>query len=483
MTTEALAELLREPFGPYRIADLLKDRKSLSSFRRPFTRLESVLFRQAGEIIGLDNIDDAKERDKAPVFFKGNIELADERWLTEDGKTWLRQDLLDRLGKAGKDFSRILQHPGYHVKVVVVGVLFGEPLDLETTGILKITSYDELSKKMNEFSVKTMHVHSYALSRVYFSKFRALRAIRQITDINQAVPIRERTPGWLIKEYIKLNKKHYGEKKEAANRTPRRVHRAEAYTVFGVHSQWLLTKIKKANLLNRSAWELFCKEIKTRRNQGITVSVEGDYDRLDKLWAEYEVPIPIDEGTPGTDEPGNSDIELEYMSDHGYKETYTHVAEKQRSPSLPPEPIPSISRAERRMTDVAVLAAIPQAFYRERPMFPADYIWCCPDTTCDYRIDFHNLVEENFIGMDEDDEIYLHSMRWNPSCDVRVTVLFHDMVESHYYGHLESIGVRLVASRPVEVDVFGRPVIEDQIYSGPRRMKPEDTDVCLSSSR
>ncbi|THH11117.1 hypothetical protein EW145_g862 [Phellinidium pouzarii] len=458
-----IADKLKDPFGPYRVADLLRDRRALGK-----------LAKSSGI---LDRIDDKEARDKAPVYFKGILEVSDPRWLSEDGESWLRQDLINCLGKAGTDFDRILHHQDYNVRVAVIGVLFGEPNGLETTGIPRIITHDEKSNEMNEFIINSINVHSYALSREYLSKFRALRIILDIVDKRREVPVQRRTPRWLVAEYIKLNSGRFEAQNEIANYIPRHVHRAEIYALFGRHSLWLLGKITKKKLVNKCTWERFYKEVEVRcaAVPSKKARERNDCDELERLWDDDDI-TPADDETLAVDERKREGSELEYVSDGGYEETYMHVAERQRGPILSFVTKRFRSQAGDKLTDTAVKGVIPKAFYHQQPIFPTDYVWYCSDQTCSYSINFHCLTDKNLYGINDSDKAYLRSMCWNPACDSRLIVLFHDMVELHYYRHLEKIGVRHVVCRPIGKDVFGQSVIEDQVLTGPRQFKSEDVD-------
>ena len=123
-----------------------------------------------------------------------------------------------------------------------------------------------------------------------------------------------------------------------------------------------------------------------------------------------------------------------------------------------------------------ILAVVPQAFHRQKPTFPADFIWHCPDSNCPHAIDFRYLRIEDLQGIRPNDREYLLSMEWNSS-DEEFIELFYDIVEMHFLKHLSELGVKHVVSRREGNDVHGQPIYSPVETKRPAQSKTDDLDV------
>ncbi|KAH8120312.1 hypothetical protein DFH11DRAFT_1539480 [Phellopilus nigrolimitatus] len=376
-------------------------------------------------------IENLELREQAPVYFKGILNVTEIKWLTERGEDWLRHDVLNRSGLAD-DLKYWINHKHIKVRVFVVGELLAHPGDLE------------MLQEIAFFPFKAGHRNGLSIST-----WSRINGISMRTRRNKIF-------------------------------TPRHVHRAEIYALFGRHSQWLLEKSSKKNLLNKGAWQRFCLEVEARLHRTMPPGQKEEldnWDELEKLWAIDEDNTAIDNEPRFLPLKAEADeSELEYFSDHGNRETYTCVKDGQTSRSITPDEKPPSSRVSRKYTDPAVLDEVPKAFYKQRPIFPTNFEWCCSEKACQYAIHFHRLSEANLEGVDRADREYLQSMCWSPTNDSRIIELFHDMVERHYYEHLEKSGIRHVTSRCVGEDILKQPVLQEIVLNEPRRLKSGDTN-------
>lgn len=144
------------------------------------------------------------------------------------------------------------------------------------------TSISDLNQK-NEFVINSMHVSVYDLSAEYIAKHSLLKAIRDVINRCQAFPVHDRTPAWLVKEYINMYKERYEEENATDTQIPRRVKRAEIYALFAHHSDFLSEMIKRFKLLNETAWMKFKNKVETYPADGGAEKWQ-DWDALEREW-------------------------------------------------------------------------------------------------------------------------------------------------------------------------------------------------------
>lgn len=149
-----------------------------------------------------------------------------------------------------------------------------------------------------------------------------------------------------------------------------------------------------------------------------------------------------------------------------------------RSPSLPIQ-----GKRETRspkLIDQTAFAAVPGPFYTERPTFPKGFVWRCPAKHCTHFIDFLKLSDDDLSCVSESDKHYLRSLDWKVHDEKgRFMELFYDIVEFHYYYHLQSIDIKVIAIGSERNDIFDQPVFEDRIVTEPRQLRSNDEVRCF----
>lgn len=346
--------------------------------------------------------------------------------------------------------------------------------------------------------MQTLHVQSYALSRKFLSKWAVFREIISLARRYDQTPLVERTPRWLVTKYLEANLEHFNANNPDRTQTPRHVHRAEVYTMFGRHSRWLQGKITKDKLLDKNAWKRFVHEVEIRWKDFNAAGPKRDphdCDQLDELWPEEDEILPEEQAVP----EDRMELDDDLYIDHDYENTVSLCCE---SPFVHSELTQTFLHAKyhrvgagqagldplleqpqdedernETLTDPAVLAAVPKLLHSRPPPFPTNSEWYCPIDSCSYTIVLREAYKKKFEWMDEDDKQFLRSQRWGPT-DGRAVELFYDIVEHHFYEHLEMAGIKHIARRYVGKDVQGRPCYEDVEIKGPRQVLPEYTGVC-----
>lgn len=128
-------------------------------------------------------------------------------------------------------------------------------------------------------------------------------------------------------------------------------------------------------------------------------------------------------------------------------------------------------------TNPDVFAAVKKMLLHQEPAFPTTSRWRCPE--CNHQVNLrHN---GHFYWMNEADKRLLFSKEWGPTNGEAVE-LFHDIVEHHFYEHLEMSGIKYMACRPTGTDIRGQQRYDLVQLSGPRQLKDEDIGVSVSKS-
>ena len=73
----------------------------------------------------LDVLEDAEQREKGDVLFRGTLRVESEDWLSEGGRDILIKELHRRRAYPRKDLANLLKN--YDVRVIVQGTLFANP--------------------------------------------------------------------------------------------------------------------------------------------------------------------------------------------------------------------------------------------------------------------------------------------------------------------------------------------------------------------
>ena len=72
------------------------------------------------------------QREKGPVYIEGILELVNPSWLSSEGQVLLLEAIGDRVERSSKSVEHILQRPDFNINVKLVGILFGEPVGLDS---------------------------------------------------------------------------------------------------------------------------------------------------------------------------------------------------------------------------------------------------------------------------------------------------------------------------------------------------------------
>lgn len=352
------------------------------------------------------------------------------------------------------------------------------------------------------YPVSSMDVHTYSRSRKYLAKYRALSMIETIVKVDSGLSVEHRTPKWLVDQYLRTNREHFERTRSSSSHTPRHIHRSEVYAVFGRHASWLSETIKKkrGNLLNEEAWTGFWDEVRSRRK-----GMESDEDELQDL-DELERNWGAPKGPDSTSPEGQMDVdpedtdELEYVSTHSsdipievsvvlpYCSLLELILASQgtKSRSISPEPdypllytglSKDIDRKKHVPGDPEVLSAIPKPFFCDQPILQRNMTWFCPDLACSYSLDFLHLPDEVLDELDYSSRSYLCSHNWKVSDDDFLE-LFYDIVEQHYFKHLEDSGIKVVGYGSEEFDIFNQPISQERRITKPRELRTDDHVRC-----
>lgn len=372
-------------------------------------------------------------------------------------------------------------------------------LDKKTAHIQCTNRDSSTSEKTWVYLVGSMDIHTYHHSRLYLSQYRALHAINLIKRHNDSLPTHEqtllegRTPAWLIDRYIRLVKLN-DERCHDNNPTyhGRHVHRSEAYQLFGRHARWLRILVKKQKLLNNNAWSTFCVEAEGRNRMRKEGKTE---EQIDEVYGPIpDPPDPEEEQEhflTDDDKDDAGDMDVDYANDYPvrtFSELYWTRAEisyysqnedYEKEAYSPGANSPLFSDDEENLAvkksraslDPLVGAEVPQEILW-RPTIPRSFVWFCPVKDCDYMINLHKLTDENLNEMQPDDKKWLRQKQWKLS-DERFTELFDDMVERHYFTHLDSRHIKLVGYKTDEVR-RGHKVKKEREVSRPGELKADD---------
>ncbi|KAI0073138.1 hypothetical protein K474DRAFT_1774959 [Panus rudis PR-1116 ss-1] len=209
--------LLSKPFGPYKDADILAPTfKSVP--RRPI-ELHNVLLSSNNVVVGLDTCE-MYQREYNPehsnVTIQGVLLLNNISDLSEEGRAMLQSDIRKRDGPRSKLTlesiygGRTSQRNGKSGFVIKICIEATKKL---TAGFL--TSNHAIPNGLNihtvdqhrYYEVVTMDRATYAKSQRYFSRYRTLRALRDVVayhtkQVDEPTPLKERTPQWFADWYL-----------------------------------------------------------------------------------------------------------------------------------------------------------------------------------------------------------------------------------------------------------------------------------------
>jgi len=100
-------------------------------------------------------------------------------------------------------------------------------------------------------------------------------------------------------------------------------------------------------------------------------------------------------------------------------------------------------------------------------------MWHCPAQGCRHVINLLKPTDLDMKSMYSEDRQWLLSLRWHMS-DQRFVVLFHDMVEAHFFYHMRESGIRMSGYGTGKVDVLGQPILQKRLVSEPGQLRSDD---------
>lgn len=175
--------------------------------------------------------------------------------------------------------------------------------------------------------MQSLHVQSYARSRIYLSKWRVFREINILAGQNEATSVQERSPRWLVKRYLEANLIDFeNNNKDHPTYTPRHVHRSEVFNLLARHCYWLTEKLSKQRpaVVDTAAWKKFVAYVNPRL-EGLRVPNQAnhinqlDCNDIDEFFSEEVELMPDEEQPADVDALLETDHEDDY--ELGFQET------------------------------------------------------------------------------------------------------------------------------------------------------------------
>ncbi|KAI0651874.1 hypothetical protein C8Q79DRAFT_1005127 [Trametes meyenii] len=401
------------------------------------------------------------------------------------------------------------------------------------------------------YTVKSLHIYTFQLSQLvrhlifaqvqtthqftqYLSRYRIMRTLQDLLQLDantnhwefNTTPVSKRTPTWFVDLYLKhmaqlgaarkyrpahdsdgdsdIEPRGGGALKRPREHTLRHVSRAEVYSLFAMHAEWIVTQVAQM-LRNKwlavDAWRSWTFDIRrTRRaaaqggvSWGMHPGVEVTLDNTD---SRDSPPLPAARAkrktkvaqrgspVPHTSRTSSATASTSYAGrDGSYRrglsvdDTMLRTYDPDFSPESTPPGTPSssssgaLSRAGSPVNpDIAAL--IPSSFFQP-PQVTATYRWVC--TECSYMIDLLHLTEEDLAvdEISEEERRKLRGQSWSVR-DSWVREAFGYMVDKHLQRHLlEDYGVKIgMQGKSVKVSLTHPPVTH--LHSGQLRVVKKD---------
>ncbi|TFK65997.1 hypothetical protein BDN72DRAFT_844913 [Pluteus cervinus] len=300
--------LLSEPFGPYEDGLILSQEYPLRG--NPLD-LHSFLLEIENQSTGFDETEflltppPNSRVHQHPVYMFGVLKIKSLGWLTECGQLWLERNLRERDQKInGVAQSRLTLRgiygnrpgEGSHISVwlkcekLFAANYMTATVDEGPTN-LQVTSKTKVNSGHNRvYNVKSMEISCESLSRKFLMRYRLVALISYITSQSSTTSVEDRTPDWLIQKYlstivgtdlkhriIHLDPKDDSDVDEdGQTRRPRHIRhvsRAEVYSVFAEHAEWILAQQlaphgARHHKINLIAWINFCETVRDARKRG-----------------------------------------------------------------------------------------------------------------------------------------------------------------------------------------------------------------------
>ncbi|KAI0724573.1 hypothetical protein C8T65DRAFT_6385 [Cerioporus squamosus] len=295
----AFTELLKEPFGPYWETEALSKAVKKTTVKNPVS-LRGLILESGGVFTGLSECEVSMPEynnhrfSQHPVRFMGTIEIRSLSWLTPEVAQHIETEVRERDVQARRSPSNPHPRPSnltlktlyapspgfrtgrYKVKVKIQAWACSTASYLLSKDVpdgLRISSRDR------NYTVVSMLINTYELSRLYLSRYRLLACLERLAELETsagtAISFKERTPDWYIDAYFKHYAYHSsgrqyrtihaesdsdiepgtnGRMKSGREHPLRHVSRAEMESWFAQHAVWL---IKAARASKHSRRPLF----------------------------------------------------------------------------------------------------------------------------------------------------------------------------------------------------------------------------------
>ncbi|KAI0361596.1 hypothetical protein OH77DRAFT_1390516 [Trametes cingulata] len=532
-----LRELVEEPFGPYLEQEVLTS-ACKGTTRKNVTSLRRLILESNGVTTGLNETEacqpghDIVRFSEIPVHFRGVLEIQSLSWLTESAIESIERELRARDMRARGAHARANPSnislrrlyeatPGFHggqlkVKVEIQGIkhlpaVYPTSEHVEN-GLLIISKATQVDRR---YRVDSMHIHTFRLSHLYLARYRVMQVLKDLLALDansnhfgfNRTPLPKRTPAWFVDLYMKHMAYHGkmrrvrpvhdsdsdsdvapgrgGRMLAGREHTLRHVARAEVFSHFAAHAEWIVDQVAKmrSKWIDVGVWKAWLVDVRRMRREAARAGVpwgvwEGvevslDEDELEDLPLPPKPkrgkktnqkrgptrPLSRASRTSGTTSstrrstasPGAS-TSLYYTpaARTGYvDDTRLRTYDPDFSPASTPPGSPSSSSSGFPSRPVSPLdpdlaALIPPEF-TVPPQVTATLRWMCTMPNCGYQIDLLNLTDENLATdqITEDDKRRLRSKNWNVG-EAWVREAFGYMVDVHWEWHLrEDFGLKI----------------------------------------
>ncbi|KAI0335253.1 hypothetical protein GY45DRAFT_1366832 [Cubamyces sp. BRFM 1775] len=472
---------------------------------------------------------DADRFSDTPVRFRGILEIQSLSWLTEDAYATIEQELRARdvnarKARGGQGSASVISLKSMYdstnggqvkIKVEIQGVKHLPAVYLSSVfapdGLLIVSGRTESYRR---FTVESLHIHTFKRSRLYLARYRLYNVMTNLLCLDAGLnhhqsnktPLSKRTPDWFIDLYMTHMAQHGatrrhrpvhdsdsdsdiephsgGRMRDAREHTLRHVSRAEVYSLFATHAEWVVQEVAALRMhkwLDVDLWKRWLVDIRRIRRLAAREGVQwGVSDGVEVSLGSIDEEIPP--VAPPKPKKGKKTHQTRVQTRNSSRaSTSSSTRRSTNSPALnAPAPAPAY-RAPSPMFDDTMLrtydsdfstastppgspsssssglpdsrpaspvdpdivALIPSEFYVP-PQVSATFQWACPVQECGYLIDLLHLTEENLATEDvtEDEKRRLKGRRWNIREDW-VREAFGYMVDKHLLKHLDEWGIRL----------------------------------------
>ncbi|KAI8995646.1 hypothetical protein BD414DRAFT_248441 [Trametes punicea] len=547
----SLRELIEEPFGPYLEEQVLTAACKSTTVKNPLT-LRRLILECGNKYTGLSECEpcqpdfDPDRFGDTPIRFRGVLEIQSLSWLTDDAIKAIEQELRARDirarvangAQAAKSSSLSLKRmyeptPGFQsgqlkIKVEIQGIKHLPAVYLISTyvpnGLMIVSKAQD-----RRYAVETIHIYTYRRSALYLSRYRVMQVLKDLLALDAGsnhftankTPLPARTPDWFVNLYLThmahagrarchrpvydsegdsdIEPNSLGRLRRGREHILRHVSRAELYSHFAMHAEWLIQQVANMRMnkwIDVDVWKAWLFDVRRIRKEAARAGQRWG------TWEGVEVPVHDDSSDDILPRPlgvsrkgkrsqrgGSSTRQssrasgLASSSARSTRQSSrasgaaTPPARSTNSPALagfhyyrPPSPMvddtmlrtydPDFSPASTppgspsssssglpsrpvSPVDPALAARIPSEFFVP-PQVTATFQWVCPVRGCGYLIDLLHLTEENLETEDitEEEKRRLKDKSWNIREDW-VREAFGYMVDKHLARHLDEWDIKL----------------------------------------